>query len=216
MKKHLLIIFIIPFFSVQSQNLDKEFLLRNFFDSVAVIGNNHFNIQLNIFSVNFDLIGNDFKIKSYINPYQTKSVTRPLEYNNSPVNRTPEVDEQVRVKDSTYLYSIVENKLSEFNSFAQKVGNTQEFTLYKQNEIINSLNHTKHHLGNSANFHLAAVFTSILGGTISAILLTNQSIDNNIGLGIGLGSSAISLGFSVAGITQKKKSADKQLKPVNF
>jgi hypothetical protein len=216
MKKLALILLSVIAVNVYAQTLTKEFVIKNYFDKVEKISDNHYSIELNLYQIKFDLIGDSFALKSYVNPHVTKTSTRPLDYDQGFVTRSAIVDEQVRVKDSTYIHSLIAKKVDEFIAYQSISYNSQDFLLSKQNEIIESINHTKTNLSKSANLQIAGLLTTLGGMIIMGAILSNPNTDNigayvAGGIGAGVGS-----GLNIAAIGAKKKAGQKIIKPINF
>lgn len=217
MKKLALILLSVIFTSINAQELNKDFLLKNFFDKVEKVSDNHYKIQLNLYQISFDLIGETFIVKSYTNPYITKTSTRPLDYDKGSVIRSADVDEQVRVKDSTFVYNLVAKKVDEFFVYQSTASNPQGFMLTKQNEIIESINHTKLNLTKSANLQIAGILTTVSSLVLMGAILSNPNVSNyTAAYVIGGVGGAVGTGLNIASIGAKKKAGDKLIKPINF
>lgn len=200
-----------------SQDLSKEFLLKNFFETVERINDNHFRINLKQNEIIFDLIEDDFNIISFVNPNETKESIKPINSTSSILaKKTPDILKQVYRIDSLYIHNLLTEEVRKFNDYYLKNKDIKYYTLTKQNEIIQSLNYTKVKLKKSANLQIAGIVTSLVGGVLGTSLILSPDANQNIGYGITGGSIMLGGLLNLASIGPKRKASKKLVKPIEF
>ena len=199
-----------------SQSKNDLFLLNNHFDKVTKVNDSTYNIQMSKHLINFDFINNkDFVINSYYNPTITTSYIKTLDlgFNESGYANTPNNVIIINKRDSTYVYKIVNESVAKYiETYSEDLN---EFIFYKINETIYSLNYTKNKLNKSANFQLASLLTSIIGGVTTGVIMY-KTTNTNLGYAMISTTTTLSLGFTITSIIHKKKSSANKVNKIKL